>query len=303
MNQRSTIIRILVGVVCMFSIFGAWAQDAERPDYERILLWEGEPPGAMGTGGDDIPFMLYCPAPTESATGTAIVVCPGGGYANLAMDHEGYQIAEWLNGHGITAFILHYRRAPYRHPVPSMDAMRAIRTVRARADSWGINANRIGILGFSAGGHLTATASVLHGGPNPDAEDPIERVSARPDFAVPCYPVISMKDPVAHAGSRQNLLGENPDLALVERLSLELQVTKDTPPMFLLHTSEDQAVSALNSVQLYAALLEHGVPAELHIFMQGKHGLGLGNKEPVLPMGAWPDLCIAWIKAIGMLPG
>ena len=303
MIQRSNTKRILVGVVCMISIFGAWAQDAEPPDYERILLWEGDPPGAMGTGEKDIPYMLYAPAPSDSATGTAIVVCPGGGYGGLAMDHEGYQIAEWLNGHGITAFILVYRYSPYRHPIPSMDAMRALRTVRARSEEWGIDPGRIGILGFSAGGHLTATVSVLFGGPNPDAEDPIERVSARPDFAVPCYPVISMKDPVAHAGSRKNLLGDDPDPALVERLSLELQVTKDTPPMFLLHTSEDQGVSALNSVQLYTALFQHGVPAELHIFLQGRHGLGLGNKEPVLPMSAWPDLCITWMKAIGMLPG
>ncbi len=295
--------RILVGVVCMFSIFGAWAQTADPPDYERIPLWKGEPPGAMGTGEDDIPYLLYCPAPADTANGTAIVVCPGGGYANLAMDHEGYQIAAWMNGHGVTAFILAYRRAPYKHPIPSMDAARAMRIVRSRAKDWKIDPAKIGIIGFSAGGHLAGTASILPEPGNPDAEDPIERVSSRPNFAVLCYPVVSMIDPVAHAGSRRNLLGDNPDPALVERLSLERQVTKDTPPMFLLHTTEDQVVSPLNSVQLYRALVEHGVPAELHIFLQGRHGLGLGNKEPILPMSAWPDLCIAWLHAIKMLPG
>ncbi len=294
-------------VVVMFGALmplarGADAEDA-RKDYQEILLWADGALDAAGTEESDVPRLVACPAPEELRVGSAVVVCPGGGYAGLAMDHEGYQIAEWLNNLGVSAFILIYRHGPkYHHPVPSLDAMRAIRTVRARAPEWGIDPSRIGIWGFSAGGHLAATVGVHTTAGDPESGDPIEHVSARPSFMILCYPVISMMDPDTHGGSRRNLLGEDPVPGLVEELSLQLQVTKDTPPTFLLSTTEDQAVSARNSLMFYDALLKAGVPAELHIFQQGRHGLGLGRKEPILPMSAWPDLLAAWLKVQGALP-
>ena len=266
---------------------------------EEVRLWEGAAPGALGDADADRPTLTIYRA-ARGATGTGIVVAPGGGYGALAMDHEGRQVAAYLNALGVSAFVLKYRLGPrYRHPVPLGDAQRALRFVRSRAEALGVRPDRIGMMGFSAGGHLTATAGthVLTG--TPDAADPVDRVSSRPDFLILGYPVISFDPAVTHSGSVRNLLGDAPDAALVRSLSNELQVTADTPPTFLFHTTADTAVRPENSVRFYQALRDAGVPAELHIFENGPHGVGLALADPAL--GLWPTLLTNWLRGRGLI--
>ena len=257
-------------------------------------LWPKGVPGAVGSEDADKPTLtIYLPA-KPAPTRPAMVICPGGGYRNLAMDHEGKQVAEWMNARGIAAFILKYRLGPrYHHPAMLNDAQQAIRTVRARAKEFGVAPDRIGIMGFSAGGHLTSTAATHF--------ETVDGVSSRPDFAVLCYPVLTLTDePYVHKGSRQNLLGDNPDPKLVSLLSNELQVTPQTPPTFMFHTNEDTGVPPENSVLFYLALRKAGVPAELHIFEPGRHGLGLAQQIPAL--APWPSLLENWFRTRGILP-
>ncbi len=293
-------ILLLIAAVAMGTLHAS-AADQSVLTGERQLLWPGGAPGAVDKGqGHEPSLTIYLPE-ADKATGTAIVVCPGGGYGGLAIDHEGEQIAQWLIKEGIAAFVLQYRHAPhYGHPIPLTDAQRAVRTVRAGAADWGVKGDRIGILGFSAGGHLSASTGILHEGPQPDASDPIDRVSARPDFMVLLYPVITMQDDYTHNGSRKNLLGAEPDPALVERYSLERQVNESTPPAFLVHTTDDQAVPVENNVQLYLALHQNKVPVEMHIYEKGRHGLGLGGGDAAF--ATWPDHCIDWLRVRGLLP-
>jgi len=279
-------------------LFACMTAHASEPA-ETVLLWPAGTPDALGGEEADTPCLLVFPAPSDKATGTGIIVCPGGGYSGLAMDHEGHQVADWLNANGISAFILRYRVAPYRHPVPLKDAQRAIRTVRRNARAWRIEPDRLGILGFSAGGHLASTAATHFEQGNAQADDPIERMSSRPDFAVLIYPVVTMDGPFGHKGSRANLLGENPPKELVALLSNERQVTTETPPMFLVHTGSDSGVPAENSVMLYLALRRAGVKTELHLYEKGEHGFGLGGDDPVL--STWPGHCIAWLAYHGFL--
>ena len=219
---------------------------------------------------------------TPSETRTAVIVAPGGSYHFLASNHEGRQVANWLNAMGVTAFVLKYRLGPrYHHPIELGDAQRAIRLVRSRAAEFGIAPDRIGIMGFSAGGHLSATAETKFDAGNATAPDPVDRVSCRPDFAILGYPVISMSAAFTHQGSATNLLGENADAKLREELSAELHVTPQTPPTFLFTTSEDTLVPPENSVAFYLALHKAGVPAELHVFEKGPHGVGLDLGDPV----------------------
>jgi acetyl esterase/lipase len=277
-------------------IFCTPGADAQPP---IEVLWPRGAPGALGDTDADKPSLtLYLPAADE-ATGTAVVVCPGGGYGALAMDHEGKQVAEWLNRQGIAAFILKYRLAPYRHPAPLQDAQRALRTVRARAKEWHLDPQRVGIWGFSAGGHLASTAGTHFDEGNPKADDPIAQVSCRPDFLILSYPVITMKLPTTHGGSRHNLLGDHPDEALVESLCNDQQVTAQTPPTFLFHTNADKAVLPENSILFYLALHKAGVPAELHIYESGQHGVGLAQKAPVL--STWPERLRDWLDGRGLL--
>jgi acetyl esterase/lipase len=271
-------------------------------------LWPDRPPGAKGDDPDrDVPTLtVYRPDP-DKATGAAVVVCPGGGYAMLATDHEGKQVAAWLNSVGVTAAVLKYRLGPrYHHPAMLQDAARAIRTVRARAQEWGVDPRRVAILGFSAGGHLASTAGTHFDAGNPDASDPVERESSRPDRMILVYPVIALATPYGHAGSKRNLLGEDPPADLVESLSNETQVRKDTPPTFLAHTDEDTGVPPENSLLFALALRKAKVPLELHVFEKGPHGLGLGGGREGLTgnlpaFALWPKLCEAWLKGQGFL--
>lgn len=266
------------------------------------LLWPQGAPGAIADRPEDRPLLFVFLPEKEKAVGTAVCVCPGGGYGALAFDHEGRAIARWFNSLGVAAFVVDYRhrRKGYGHPAPLQDALRAVRIVRSRAGEFGVRPDRIGIMGFSAGGHLASTVITHFDLGNPQAEDPIERASSRPDFAILCYPVIAFGEPFTHLGSQRNLLGDNPDPELLRSLSTEKQVRPDTPPTFLFHTDEDQGVPPENSVVFYLALRKAGVPAELHIFRVGRHGIGLGEGIPGTE--AWPKLCEAWLRNMGFLP-
>jgi acetyl esterase/lipase len=267
-----------------------------------VLLWPNGAPGALGSEDADRPSLtIFLPAGNQAAR-TGVVVCPGGGYGMLANNHEGRQVANWLNSLGMAAFVLKYRLGPrYHHPIELGDAQRAIRLVRAQAAEYGVAPDRIGIMGFSAGGHLASTAGTHFDAGNPGDADPIQRASSRPDFLVLGYPVISFTTPYTHQGSLKNLLGDHPDPKLVENLSNELQVTAQTPPTFLFHTTEDKSVPVENSVLFYLALRKAGVPAEMHIFERGPHGVGLALRDPALAM--WPALLANWFRERGLLTG
>jgi acetyl esterase/lipase len=269
-------------------------------DGQVIRLWQGQAPGALGTDDSDIPILTAYLPRTLGPNTPAAIVCPGGGYRNLASNHEGRQVASFLNSLGMAAFVLRYRLGPrYHHPIELGDAQRAIRTVRAHAAEWKIDPARIGIVGFSAGGHLAMTASTMFDGGKPGAEDPVERASSRPDFAVLGYPVISMVEPWTHRGSRTNLLGDTPDPQLAKSLSGEQAVVPRTPPTFIFQTNEDTTVPAENAVYYYLALRKFSVPAEMHIFEKGPHGVGLANDDPAL--SAWSSLLANWLRGRGVI--
>lgn len=263
---------------------------------QSVPLWTDAAPGALGTAEQDIPTItVYAPEPAK-ATGAAIVIFPGGGYGALAQ-HEGRDYALWLNEHGIAGFVVKYRlgRHGYRHPVMLQDAARAVRTVRARAAEWKVDPKRVGVMGSSAGGHLASMLMTHFDEGRPDAADPIERQSSRPDLGILCYPVISMTAPHTHAGSRKNLLGDNPSSDLMWELSSELQVTPRTPPAFIWHTYEDKGVPIENSIDFAMALRRAGVPFDLHIYERGKHGIGLADGH------AWTKDLLFWLKDRGFL--
>lgn len=278
------------------------ATQAPRPNPAEPLtipLWDGAAPGALGTEDADRPTLTLYRA-NGRGSGAGVIVAPGGGYGNLAMNHEGRQVANWLNSLGVTAFVLKYRLGPkYRHPIELGDAQRAIRLVRTRAQEYGVLADRVGIMGFSAGGHLASTAATHFDSGNASASDPIDRAGSRPDFLVLGYPVISFDSAITHAGSLRNLLGDTPDAALVQLLSNELQVTAQTPPAFIFHTNADTGVVAENSIRFYLALRKAKVPAELHVFETGPHGVGLAMGDPAL--SAWPTLLANWMRGRGLL--
>ena len=269
-------------------------------DAQVIPLWSAGAPGALGTADADVPAItVYLPR-TMAAGTPAVIVCPGGGYQNLASNHEGRQVASYLNSLGIAAFVLRYRLGPrYHHPIQLGDAQRAIRMVRSRATEWRIDAGRVGIMGFSAGGHLAMTASTLTAPVSAVAGDSIDAVASRPDFAILGYPVISMTEAWTHQGSKRNLLGEPADAGLAKQLSGELAVTKDTPPTFIFQTNEDRAVPAENAVHYYLALRQAAVPAEMHVFEKGAHGVGLANNDPAL--SAWSGLLANWLRGRGVI--
>jgi len=265
-----------------------------------LPLWPDGVPGALGKDSKDIPTLTPFLPPAEKASGAAIVICPGGGYGGLA-DHEGSQYARWLNEQGIAGFVLKYRlgSAGYRHPAMLQDAARALRIVRSRAEEWKLDPKRIGIMGSSAGGHLASTLVTHFDAGKPDASDPVERVSSRPDLGILCYPVISMGEHT-HQGSKNNLLGKDPSPELVKLLSNELQVTKDTPPCFIWHTWEDKGVKIENALSFANALQAAGVRFDLHVYERGPHGLGLGTREwQPEKRHPWTRDCEFWLKERG----
>jgi acetyl esterase/lipase len=264
-----------------------------------IVLWPDGAPGAVGKDDADTPSVtIYLPAASQ-ATGAGIVVCPGGGYSRLAVDHEGHQVARLLTSRGVAAFILKYRLGPrYHHPAMQQDVLQAIRYVRWNAGEFHVRTDRIGVMGFSAGGHLASTAATLFDGGAASAPAPVDRVSSRPDFAVLVYPVIVMGESITHKGSQTNLLGDRSSPDLIAKLSTDKQVTARTPPTFLFHTNEDAGVPPENSVQFYLALRKAGVPAELHIFQKGEHGVGLAPRSPALRV--WPELLFTWLDGLGL---
>ncbi len=268
-----------------------------------IPLWNGPAPQSHGSTPDDIPTLTVFLPGKPAKPMSAIIICPGGGYGFLAFDHEGINEAKWFQERGVAGFVLKYRLPVngYRHPVPMMDAQRAIRLVRSHAAEWNIDPAKIGIMGFSAGGHLASTAETHFDAGNPQAPDPVDRLCCRPDFAVLVYPVISMKDGITHAGSKGALLGPNPDPALVANLSNDTQVTHDTPPTVLVHAEDDGAVPIENSRLMYAALQKAGVASALQEYPHGGHGFGFGNHPDNSPPG-WLDHAYDWLKTQGWVP-
>jgi acetyl esterase/lipase len=266
-----------------------------------VPLWAGDAPGSLGSSDADTPTIsIFLPARWHYG-GAGMVICPGGAYQMLMSSYEGEDIARWLNSFGVAGFVLKYRIAPrYRYPAPLLDAQRAIRYVRYHAAEFGIRPDRIGIIGFSAGGHLASTVITHFQRDNPNASDPVDRVSSRPDFAILAYPIVTLRSPWTHRESLHNLLGPSPDPTLIDELSNELHVSPDTPPTFLFHTGQDDAVPSENSLMFYAALRRAGVPAELHIYAEGPHGVGLANghgKAPRIPrLLSWPLRAEEWLK-------
>jgi acetyl esterase/lipase len=310
MNRRFTPLLALGFITASF---------AAMPDPNPLMLplWSGPPPQSQPAGKAEervqegnILWVRHVQTPgievrlpaRGNATGQAVVVCPGGGYGGLAYDWEGTDFAGWLNSHGIAAIILRYRLpadgdvAHQKWLVPLLDAQRAIRLTRAHAAEWNLNPAKVGIMGFSAGGHLASTAGTHFDAGEPTAADPVDRLSSRPDFMVLVYPVISMVQPTTHGGSRLNLLGNNPSEEMVRHYSNELQVTAETPPTFLVHAGDDGAVPVSNSLLFYQALLDHKVPAELHVYPHGGHGFSLAMGKGRLQ--DWTQVCARWLKEL-----
>lgn len=261
-----------------------------------IKLWEKDVPGLDLEIDKTIPEITPYFIKSDKKHG-AVIVFPGGGYTHKAT-HEGEPVALWLNKIGLSAFVLNYRVSPYKYPYPILDAMRAVRLVRYNAKKWNIKEDKIGILGFSAGGHLAATVGTQFDFGNRSSIDPVERVSSRPDALILCYPVITMKE-YTNRGSLVNLLGETPDKNLVDLLSNETKVSEHTPPAFLWHTSDDKSVPVENSLMFADALKKHGIPFELHVFPNGRHGLGLAEGYPEI--GLWTKLCESWLINMGFM--
>lgn len=266
-----------------------------------IPLWPNGAPGAHGDTTNDIPTITpYLPDPA-TATGAAMVICPGGGYSHLA-PHEGHDYALWLNQHGVTCFVLRYRLGSngYHYPAEFQDGTRAVRWVRAHSSEFKIDPHRVGLMGSSAGGHLTSMVLTHFDDGAANATDPVERESSRPDLGILCYPVITMGK-FAHEGSKLNLLGPHPSAKLVKQLSSELQVTSNTPPCFIWLTSEDKTVPPENSLMFAEALQKDHVPYDLHIYEKGRHGLGLDDKPPFNHPHPWANDCLFWLKQHGFV--
>jgi acetyl esterase/lipase len=281
--------QVLATVALLFLIVPHWALAQDKPLPQPIPLWKDKAPVGDGTFQDEMPqITVHRP---EKPNGTAMVICPGGGYGGLVIGAEGHGIAQWLNQHGITGVVLKYRLPRGNSMVPLLDAQRAIRTTRANSKEWGVDPNRIGIIGFSAGGHLASTAGTHFDGGNSKSDDPIERASARPDFMILIYPVITMGEK-GHAGSRKNLLGANATPEAIDKFSNEKQVTAQTPPAFLAHAADDKVVPLEHSQMFLAALQANKVPAKLLELPSGGHGLN-GYKGPM--WDAWQTQSLEWL--------
>ncbi len=262
---------------------------------DLVPLWSGSAPGALGSTEEDTPTLTVFPARADRADGSAMIVFPGGGYDHLATDKEGVQVARWFADRGVSAFVVRYRVGPrYHHPVIEQDGLRAVRMVRANAGRWRVDPSRIAVMGFSAGGHLAGSVATHWTAGDSRQGDPVERVSARPDAALLIYPVVTMQAPYVHTGSRRQLLGEQPLPDLVRALSIETQVSRETPPVFLVASTEDRSVPVENSVALYQSLRRAAVPAEMHVYERGRHGFGLAATDAAL--STWPQHAAEWLR-------
>ncbi len=298
-GTRSGALRFTLLAVCIaaFSV-RANADPTTRPTTGQVLrLWEARAPRSTGDEPGDIPTITAYVPEIAKANGCAVVICPGGGYAKLVMDHEGSDIARWLNTNGITAFVLKYRIKPYGQPCPLLDGQRAIRTVRFNSRRWGINWKHIGIMGFNAGGHVAASVGTHFDPYIPGSLDPVNGQSCRPDFMLLVYPLISMQDKITHVDSRKNLLGDHPDPKLLSLYSLETQVRDDTPPAFLVAAKPDAIVPVKNSELFSAALKSRKIPCEFLELETGGHGFGLAREDPKI--GVWTERCLAWMNRQG----
>jgi acetyl esterase/lipase len=280
-------------------------------EIKKIELWPEGVPGLRADAGPEKidnfrgsnvhhPYVEVYPAPADKSVGTAAIICPGGGYMRLSLENEGSQIAARLNTLGVTAFVLHYRMVEYGHPAPLRDVLRAIRYVRSHAKELGVHPDRLGVIGSSAGGHLAASAATLFDDADGKTGNEMDAISARPDFAVLLYPVITMKDPYVHAGSRKALLGEHPSAEAIDHMSVELRVTPRTPPTFIVVTEEDKTVQVENSLIYYQALRTAGVEAEMHVWPKGPHGFGMRTDVPTGP-STWTNRLEEWMARGGLL--
>ncbi len=275
------------------------ASDIALPHGQIEYIWPGGAPGAVGSEEQDKPHLEIFGA-SGPGVHTAVIVCPGGGYVHLAYEKEGTRIAEWLNLRGITAFVLTYRLSPrYHYPAPILDGSRSVRWVRSHAQEFNIAPDRIGVWGFSAGGHLVGMLGTHFDNGNPQATDPIDRVSDRPDFAISSYGALTLEAGVARPGALSTLVGAPLTPELLDDLSPDKHVTAKTPPYFLYATTPDQSVPVLSSVTFYTALVRAGIPAELHIFQEGPHGTALAQGYATL--SAWPELLENWLRLNGWI--
>ena len=307
----TSLVFVLTQVATPANLAGATPASTEQSATHRVIaIWPEGVPNAQPNGGVERevdervsnvqnPTLTYFPAPKETANGTAIIICPGGGYVRLAIVKEGTGLAKMLNDLGVSVFVLKYRLVEYGQPAPLQDVLRAVRLVRSRATEFGIRPDRIGVMGSSAGGHLAASAATLFDAPEGKTGAELDAVSARPTFVSLLYPVITMKDPYVHAGSRKALLGEHPTQELLDRWSLEQQVTPQTPPAFLIHTEEDTSVPLENSLLFFQALRRNKVDAELHFFEKGPHGFG--TRTDLGPTSSWPKRWEEWMRSHGWL--
>lgn len=297
--------KTLITLTMMLLSIPGWSQNhtlklwpGGAPDSNGITVPEEKFDGVRVRNVSDPEMYVFLPK-SEINTGVAVVICPGGGYGMLAMDHEGYDLAVWLAERGVAGIVLKYRLPNGHHLVPAGDARRALRMVRAHAKEWGITPEKVGIAGSSAGGHLASTVGTRFDTGNMEAAEVIDRQSSRPDFMLLLYPVITFKEEFGHMGSRKNLIGETNDWKMISLYSNELHVTPETPPTFLVLADDDKAVVPRNSVEFYSALKVNGVPAEMHIFQQGGHGFGMRKNN--LPADRWPELFMDWLKAVKFL--
>jgi acetyl esterase/lipase len=269
---------------------------------KTVVLWPNGAPGALGTGDGDVPKMYVYPA-TGTGTHSAVIVMPGGGYTHLAIEKEGGAEARWLNEHGVTAFVLEYRLGPrYHFPSPMLDGARAVRYVRSHAAELDVAKDRIGLWGFSAGGHLAGYLATVHDGGTAGASDPIDRVSDRPDFVIVSYGRFSMDEAIPRKTNMEGLLGDRPAQAMLDAVSVVKLVTKDTSPCFIFSTTADQTVNSMNATALYDALKRANVPVELHIFERGGHGTGMAQGLKDLPeLAIYPTLLANWMEMHGWM--
>lgn len=279
---------------------------------KTIELWPEGVPGLKANAGPEKddgngrytnihhPSLVVYAPPTEKSSGTAVVFAPGGGYVRVAAGINGGEVVKWLNSLGVTVFLLKYRHADYGHPAPLQDALRAVRIVRSRAEEWGLKPDRVGMLGGSAGGHLAASAGTLFDASEGRTGAALDQVSGRPDFIVLVFPVITMQEPATHVVSRRALLGDNPSEEQKQRLSVDEQVSRNTPPAFLVHSAEDTTVPVENSLLFYAAMRRAKAPIEMHLYPRGPHGSGMDPK--LGPTAEWPRHCESWMRFNSWLP-